>query len=271
MDVINLISKTAGVPGGDAAALNTRGPRLHEFLQEMHREVFAGRDAELLTVGEMPGVTVEEARLFTDPARGEVDMVFTFEHMRVDQGDVEVGPPSVAPDRLEGRARALADRARRPRLELPVLGQPRPAAGGLALRRRRRAPGRGGEDAGHDPALPARDAVRLPGRGARDDERAVGDDRGLPRHRVHQPLPRGGGRRGGAGRRPALAAAHGPRQRPHARAVDRRASRRLHDRRAVAAGQPEPRRHQRRGGARGPRLGLPPLPAADHAAQGAGR
>ena len=33
-----------------------------------------------------PGVTVDEARLFTDPARREVDMVFTFEHMRVDQG-----------------------------------------------------------------------------------------------------------------------------------------------------------------------------------------
>ena len=87
MDVINLISKPPGLPDGDAAALNAHGPRLHEFLQEMHREVFAGRDAELLTVGEMPGVTVEEARLFTDPARGEVDMVFTFEHMRVDQGD----------------------------------------------------------------------------------------------------------------------------------------------------------------------------------------
>jgi oligo-1,6-glucosidase len=52
----------------------------------MHREVFAGRDAELLTVGEMPGVTVEEARRFTDPARGEIDMVFQFEHVRLDQG-----------------------------------------------------------------------------------------------------------------------------------------------------------------------------------------
>ena len=52
----------------------------------MHREVFTGREA-LLTVGEMPGVTVEEARLFTDPARQEIDMVFQFEHVQVDQGD----------------------------------------------------------------------------------------------------------------------------------------------------------------------------------------
>ena len=52
----------------------------------MHREVFAGRDGTLLTVGEMPGVTVEQARLFTDPARAEVDMVFQFEHVGLDHG-----------------------------------------------------------------------------------------------------------------------------------------------------------------------------------------
>ena len=61
MDVINMISK-------DFSAGFLNGPRIHEFLQEMHREVFAGRDG-LLTVGEMPGVSVEQARLFTDPAR----------------------------------------------------------------------------------------------------------------------------------------------------------------------------------------------------------
>src|SRR3954466_9365609 len=85
MDVINLISKPPGLPSGNSFALNAHGPRLHEFVQEMHREVFAGRDA-LLTVGEMPGVTLEEARLFTDPAREEVDMVFQFEHVGLDQG-----------------------------------------------------------------------------------------------------------------------------------------------------------------------------------------
>ena len=52
----------------------------------MHREVFAGRDGAFLTVGEMPGVTVEEAVLFTDPDRAEVDMVFQFEHVSLDQG-----------------------------------------------------------------------------------------------------------------------------------------------------------------------------------------
>jgi oligo-1,6-glucosidase len=50
----------------------------------MHREVFRGRDA-MLNVGEMPGVTIEEAKLFTDPARDELDMVFQFEHVNLDQ------------------------------------------------------------------------------------------------------------------------------------------------------------------------------------------
>jgi oligo-1,6-glucosidase len=95
MDVINMISKDPtlpdgrsidGGPLGDGSAHYICGPRIHEFLQEMHREVFAGRDANLLTVGEMPGVTVDEAVLFTDPARAEVDMVFQFEHVSVDHG-----------------------------------------------------------------------------------------------------------------------------------------------------------------------------------------
>jgi oligo-1,6-glucosidase len=101
MDVINMISKDVaadgsltdgppipGTPFGDGSASYLCGPRIHEFLQEMHREVFTGRDADLLTVGEMPGVTVEQARLFTDPARAEVDMVFQFEHVGLDfEGD----------------------------------------------------------------------------------------------------------------------------------------------------------------------------------------
>jgi oligo-1,6-glucosidase len=95
MDVINFISKDPALPDGhefgggplgDGAPHFVSGPRIHEFLGEMHREVFAGRSGELLTVGEMPGVTVDEAVLFTDPARGEVDMVFQFEHVQLDEG-----------------------------------------------------------------------------------------------------------------------------------------------------------------------------------------
>src|SRR4051794_12824435 len=82
MDVINMISKDLAQPDRRGYV---GGPRLHEFLREMHEQVFTDRD-NLLTVGEMPGVTVDEARLFTDPARRELDMVFQFEHVQVDQG-----------------------------------------------------------------------------------------------------------------------------------------------------------------------------------------
>ncbi len=98
MDVINLISKVVGTDGalhdgpvtrgvlGDAGPGTNNGPRLHEFLQEMHREVFAGRRESLLLVGETPGASVEDAVLFTDPRRAELDMVFTFEHVGLDHG-----------------------------------------------------------------------------------------------------------------------------------------------------------------------------------------
>jgi oligo-1,6-glucosidase len=94
MDVINFISKDTSLPDGqvrdgslygDGMPHFVDGPRAHEFLQEMNREVFAGREG-LITVGEMPGVTVEEAKLYTDPARRELDMVFQFEHVQVDHG-----------------------------------------------------------------------------------------------------------------------------------------------------------------------------------------
>ena len=79
MDVINFISK-------DLSDGLHCGPRIHEFMHEMHEAVFAGRDEPTLTVGEMPGVTVEQAQRFTDPARGEIDMVFQFEHVNLDHG-----------------------------------------------------------------------------------------------------------------------------------------------------------------------------------------
>ncbi len=105
MDVINMISKNLslpdatprpGSPYGPGGQHYLGGPRNHEFLAEMHREVFAGRDKHVLTVGEMPDVTLEEARLFTDPSRGEVDMVFQFEHVSLDIGAHRYDPLPLA-------------------------------------------------------------------------------------------------------------------------------------------------------------------------------
>jgi oligo-1,6-glucosidase len=95
MDVINFISKADGLPDAPALPghrfasamdLFVDGPRVHDYLAEMTRKVFAGRDGVFITIGEMPGVTPENARLYTDPARGELNMVFQFEHVSVDQG-----------------------------------------------------------------------------------------------------------------------------------------------------------------------------------------
>ncbi|GGI46042.1 oligo-1,6-glucosidase [Agromyces flavus] len=108
MDVINLISKHPHLPDGpvragrrhgDGGAFYVGGPRLHEFMQEMHREVFDGRDG-LITVGETPGVTLDEAILFTDPARREVDMVFQFEHVGLDHGVSKFRPRKLEPGEL---------------------------------------------------------------------------------------------------------------------------------------------------------------------------
>ncbi len=98
MDVINFISKAVGPDGelpdgpvvtgryGDPSPHTINGPRIHEFLNEMHREVFAARRDRLLLVGETPGATVHDGLLFTDPERAELDMVFTFEHVDLDRG-----------------------------------------------------------------------------------------------------------------------------------------------------------------------------------------
>ena len=62
---------------------HSNGPRLHEFIHEMNREVLSKYDC--MTVGEAPGSTPEVARLFTDPTREELNMIFTFEHMNIDR------------------------------------------------------------------------------------------------------------------------------------------------------------------------------------------
>lgn len=100
MDVINLISKVDGlpsvVPADDEAAGHTadyldggeyymNGPRFHEYLQEMHENVLAGKN--LVTVGECPGIDVEGAMQVTDPANKELNMVFQFELMDIDSGE----------------------------------------------------------------------------------------------------------------------------------------------------------------------------------------
>lgn len=89
MDVISLISKKEGMPDGEAgingyASFNetANGPHVHEYLQEMRREVLDRADT--ITVGECSGVTLEEAKKYAGSDGKELNMVFQFEHMDVD-------------------------------------------------------------------------------------------------------------------------------------------------------------------------------------------
>ncbi|APX72754.1 alpha-glucosidase [Companilactobacillus allii] len=77
MDVIDLIGK---IP---EKKITGNGPQLHEFLQEMNKNTFGGKD--LLTVGETWGATPEIAKLYSNPKRHELGMVFQFEHIGLDE------------------------------------------------------------------------------------------------------------------------------------------------------------------------------------------
>jgi trehalose-6-phosphate hydrolase len=85
LDVINLISKNQDFPDdptGDGRKFYTDGPRIHEYLQEMNREVFSKYD--IMTVGEMSSTTIENCILYTRPDRRELNMTFNFHHLKVD-------------------------------------------------------------------------------------------------------------------------------------------------------------------------------------------
>lgn len=87
-DVITYISKREGLPDGKFAIglvgdeHFTHGPHIHEYLNELNREVLSKYDC--MTVGEAAGVTIEQAQLYTDEARNELDTVFMFEHSEAD-------------------------------------------------------------------------------------------------------------------------------------------------------------------------------------------
>lgn len=92
MDVITLLSKLTDFPDAPADLPlhknyyfgSSNGPREHEFLQEMNREVFSKYD--VMTVGEAANTNSDQAILYTDPERHELNMLFQFDHMHLDYG-----------------------------------------------------------------------------------------------------------------------------------------------------------------------------------------
>ena len=85
LDVITCISKDTAfpvlseeMPAGAWFPYYAKGPHLHAYLQEMHREVFAQYDC--MNVGEASGVNIEEALLFVNEDRQELQTFYHFEH-----------------------------------------------------------------------------------------------------------------------------------------------------------------------------------------------
>lgn len=89
MDVINYISKEAGLPQGDETIGKLMGfpgiehyyygPHLHAYLRELRERAFEPHGA--FSVGETPGLGMKMCRLVTGEERGELDMVFSFDHL----------------------------------------------------------------------------------------------------------------------------------------------------------------------------------------------
>ena len=84
-DVINLISKACYEDDetGDGRKYYTDGPKIHQYLKEMHDATF-GKDEGIVTVGEMSSTSMENCFRYAGEDSGELSMVFSFHHLKVD-------------------------------------------------------------------------------------------------------------------------------------------------------------------------------------------
>jgi oligo-1,6-glucosidase len=93
MDVIPFISKDPKFPNLTPAQLKrpeytyTHGPHMHEYLHEMNQQVLSKYD--IMTVGEAFGATLAETPLLVDERRGELNMVFNFDAVRLNRNGTQ--------------------------------------------------------------------------------------------------------------------------------------------------------------------------------------
>lgn len=89
-DVLNVIGKDTvlhdAAPGENDKLLYTDTERVHPWVQELNRETF-GSLKGAITVGEMSSTTIKSSVRYTNPANRELDMVFSFHHLKVDYVD----------------------------------------------------------------------------------------------------------------------------------------------------------------------------------------
>ncbi|MDG2397279.1 MAG: alpha-glucosidase [Flavobacteriaceae bacterium] len=92
MDVISLISKSLSFKNISEdmsfskvmEKVYANGPRVHEFLKEMNREVLSKYD--IVTIGEGPGINLENGLNYVDASEKELNMIFHFDHLTIDFG-----------------------------------------------------------------------------------------------------------------------------------------------------------------------------------------
>ena len=86
-DVLNVIGKDEHFVDStnieEEKALYTDTPIVHQFIKELNQATF-GRDPEIVTVAEMSSTSIENSIEYTRPGDHEVDMVFSFHHLKVD-------------------------------------------------------------------------------------------------------------------------------------------------------------------------------------------
>ena len=87
-DVINLIGKPEQLIDSDdfGKSLYTDHPKVHQFLKELNQNSF-GQFDNLITVGEMSSTTIANAIKYSNPNEKELDMIFSFHHLKVDYQD----------------------------------------------------------------------------------------------------------------------------------------------------------------------------------------
>ena len=89
-DVLNVIGKDTvlhdAAPGENDKLLYTDTERVHPWVQELNRETFGSLEGAI-TVGEMSSTTIKSSVRYTNPTNRELDMVFSFHHLKVDYVD----------------------------------------------------------------------------------------------------------------------------------------------------------------------------------------
>ncbi len=96
MDVIPLISKNPAFPDLTSEQLHNignayaNGPHMHDYLQEMNRNVMAKYD--VMTVGEALGISLAQTPLMVDDRRRELNMIFNFDAIRFNRDGIALKP-----------------------------------------------------------------------------------------------------------------------------------------------------------------------------------